>query len=236
MKYNRPLQEDGTLKPWRELTREERSIARRKVLPENWRFMKKNGPAPRSTLKRFFEKIDKNGPIIYPHLTPCWMWKGRVDIGGYGKFSVGSRKTRWRDVKAHRYIWQFYNGDIPKGMEICHHCDNPPCANIAHLFIGSRQDNVNDAMAKGRVAKGDKAGARTKPMPLEKRVRGEKAPNHKLDWGKVAEIRRKYFEGATRAALGREYDVSSTVIFHIVHNNKWKIEFSPQNQGVTSGT
>ena len=85
------------------------------------------------------------------------------------------------------------------------------------------QDNVDDAVAKGRTAKGEKSGAVTKPVPPERKARGERMPNHKLDWGKVAEIRQKYAAGETRAALGREYDVSSTTIFHIVHNNKWKI-------------
>lgn len=51
---------------------------------------------------------------------------------------------------AHRASWSFHYGEIPEGMLICHKCDNPPCVNIDHLFLGTPKDNIQDAIKKGR--------------------------------------------------------------------------------------
>lgn len=210
------------------LSREEFNARRRKNLPPGWRLLKKNGPAARPVLERFFEKINKNGPVIYPHLTPCWEWLGSIDIGGYGYFGIGSRKTEQRTVKAHKFMWQLYNIAIPEGLFVLHRCDNRKCVNPDHLWLGTHQDNMDDMVAKGRQVHGERRVAIAKSIPPEKRARGEDLPNHKLTWDQVEEIRKKYMAGATRAALGRGYGVSATSIFHIVHNNKWKSEFRKQ--------
>lgn len=86
----------------------------------------------------------------------CWLWLGKVfpkDRPGpeYGCIDVGSRalgtlKTR----RAHRVSYEAFVGPIPAGIEVCHSCDTPPCVNPSHLFLGTRQDNIDDRERKGR--------------------------------------------------------------------------------------
>lgn len=61
-------------------------------------------------------------------------------------------------VIAHRAAWECHNGPIPNGLCICHKCDNPPCINIEHLFIGAQKDNMADCSIKGRTARNYKIG------------------------------------------------------------------------------
>lgn len=76
----------------------------------------------------------------------CIEWTGKRDGRGYGKLT-----DKGRDLLAHRAAWELANGAIPKGMSVCHRCDNPPCCNTAHLFLGTHQDNMRDASNKGRM-------------------------------------------------------------------------------------
>lgn len=81
--------------------------------------------------------------------TPCWEWQGHIHKNGYGRLT-NKRVTGY----AHRFIWQAFNGEIPAGMDVCHHCDNRKCVNPDHLFLGSRKDNMQDAKIKGRLQRG----------------------------------------------------------------------------------
>lgn len=80
----------------------------------------------------------------------CWEWVGSKR-NGYGRIIVGSRTdgTR-RSMSAHRVSYELKYGEIPEGMEVCHKCDNPCCVNPDHLFLGTRQDNIDDRERKGR--------------------------------------------------------------------------------------
>jgi len=76
----------------------------------------------------------------------CRNWIGTILRSGYGQMKVGKTKK-----VAHRVAWETANGPIPPGMCICHHCDNPRCINVSHLFIGTHADNMADMAAKGRA-------------------------------------------------------------------------------------
>ena len=90
-------------------------------------------------LRRFWAKVSIGQP------DECWTWKaGKASIG-YGTFCVDGRM-----VYAHRYSLELVNGPIPAGMLACHTCDNPPCVNPAHLWVGTHRDNIRDAIFKGR--------------------------------------------------------------------------------------
>lgn len=79
---------------------------------------------------------------------PCKEWAGYKDKDGYGM-----KQYEGRPQGVHRLEWMKYNGPIPTGMKICHHCDNPACYEIAHLFIGTHKDNMEDMVRKGRAAR-----------------------------------------------------------------------------------
>lgn len=94
-------------------------------------------------LDRILARVDKRaGP------DKCWPWVGGSLNEGYGCIRLGS--SHGRIVLAHRAAWAIANGPIPDGLFVLHHCDNPPCCNPAHLFLGTHQDNMDDMVAKGR--------------------------------------------------------------------------------------
>ena len=81
----------------------------------------------------------------------CIEFKGARTTCGYGK--VGT--TRYGTRLAHRVAWINVHGPIPEGMLVCHTCDNPPCINLEHLFLGTPKDNSRDRDKKGRAARHD---------------------------------------------------------------------------------
>jgi hypothetical protein len=95
---------------------------------------------PTTPIQERFEKKIKRMP------SGCWLWIGHRDKAGYGKIGITKRRCKL----AHRVAFELYNGPIPDDMDICHHCDNPPCCNPEHLFLGNALINARDKMAKGR--------------------------------------------------------------------------------------
>lgn len=96
--------------------------------------------------ERFWSKVAKGAPDT------CWEWQASRNNHGYGQFGIASPDGPRRMVGAHRVAWELTNGPIPDGQEVCHRCDNPPCCNPADLFLGTQQDNLDDAASKGRTA------------------------------------------------------------------------------------
>ena len=96
--------------------------------------------------------------MIPPHaytVTPtgCWEWNGPRNKAGYGSYRRDLFQVPYKEAVqlAHRHAYVLTHGPIPDGMCVCHTCDNPPCINPDHLFLGSQADNHHDAQAKGRM-------------------------------------------------------------------------------------
>jgi hypothetical protein len=87
----------------------------------------------------FWDKVDKSDPA------GCWPWKGARHAQGYGAFRVGSKYHR-----SSRLAYELVKGHIQSGLDVLHKCDNPPCCNPDHLFLGTDKDNAADRRRKGR--------------------------------------------------------------------------------------
>ena len=142
-------------------------------------------------LRRQLHKVDSG----------CWEWMGSLDSDGYGRI-----RGTYKDVlflKAHRLSWAMHHqSDIPKGMVICHTCDNRKCANPAHLWLGTQEDNQKDKIAKGR----------------QTNVKGEKHPDAILTESQVRLILSSI---QPLIELAREYGVHQSTISSIKNRKSW---------------
>jgi hypothetical protein len=122
--------------------------------------------------------------------TGCLLWTAGCNSAGYGLTAIGSYPKK---RLAHRLAYALTKGD-PTGFNVCHTCDTPPCVEPSDLFLGTQDDNLEDARAKGRMY--------TPPFKL-------------TDEAKRA-IRRRYRHGETQTSLAVEYGVSRTTIHNLV--------------------
>ena len=97
------------------------------------------GPKRRSIEERFWAKVKKSDG--------CWEWTGDKNKGRYGSIYCSEEK---RNLRAHRMSYEMHKGPITDGLWVLHRCDNPPCVNPDHLFLGTARDNIMDAIKKGR--------------------------------------------------------------------------------------
>lgn len=98
--------------------------------------------------QRLLNRINTNGE------NGCWIWTGPKHDWGYGLDPGAKKGTR----RVHRIIYELRFGKVPSGLFVCHHCDNPPCVNPDHLFLGTAKDNSSDMVKKGRSVAGTKNG------------------------------------------------------------------------------
>lgn len=130
-------------------------------------------------VRRFTAKVDRRGR------DDCWEWLASRDSRGYGWFRVGSRS-----IRAHRVSWELHFGEIPDGKLVLHRCNNPSCVNPYHLYLGSRSDNMRDAVQAG----------------LHRKVNNED----------VKEIQRLLASGESQRSIAKLFGVCQYVIFSIV--------------------
>lgn len=135
-------------------------------------------------------------------MSDCEIWPLGKSKNGYGIKHVGSKS-----LYAHRLAWEAANGPIPKGMDICHRCDVRACVNPAHLFLGTRADNMRDAAAKGRIS--------TK--------RGSDCWRSKLTAEQVIEARRAHAAGEMgHKRLAKRFGISAGAMRQVIKRETWK--------------
>jgi HNH endonuclease len=96
------------------------------------------------------EKADEEFWTWVNKTSTCWLWTGFIGHYGYGLLT---RKNR--TLRAHRYSYEREYGPIPVGLNVLHRCDVRACVRPSHLFLGSFKENMEDASAKGRLARGE---------------------------------------------------------------------------------
>ena len=142
-------------------------------------------------LDAFWQKVNRT--------SDCWTWQGAVSRSGYGSFRDG------KIVQAHIFSYKLHYDDYDNLKFVCHTCDNKKCVNPSHLFLGSRQDNVNDMLSKDRQA----------------RLYGETNFSSKLTAVDVKDIRDKLHLGMTQASIAKAYGVTQATISLIKRERTW---------------
>lgn len=160
-----------------------------------------------STLKRLSpEEIFWRNIIPPKHKNDCWLFKC-INSSGYGTFQYIDNISEKRiSIKAHRFSWELHNNKkIPKGFSACHHCDNPPCCNPSHIFIGTQSDNAFDMIKKGRA----------------KTERGSQRYNAVLNEELVLKIKIMISENIRLYRIAKELNIPTYLIQNI-KNGSWK--------------
>lgn len=156
----------------------------------------------------------------------CWGWLGARTYwrGGYGVLGRGGRSQGL--VLAHRASWEIHRGPIPDGMCVLHKCDNPPCTNPAHLFLGSKRDNARDMVGKGRRPDVARRGREHHYSGVPTGTRGKfpsgaAHPRARLTAADVRVIRKSYPTMSLRK-LANCFGVHHATIFAIIHRKSWR--------------
>ena len=118
--------------------------------------------------------------------TGCWEWNRAIDPNGYG----AARNDR--KIGAHRLSYEEFIGPIPKGMNICHSCDNTKCVNPDHLWVGTQKENIHDGLKKGRINRRYKVSEEdVKDICSSKESALSLAKKYKISWGYVYVIKKR---------------------------------------------
>lgn len=164
----------------------------------------------------FWDNVDKT--------SDCWVWQRAKTTSGYGKLSWCGKL-----VAAHRLSWNLTFGDIPDGINVCHHCDNPPCVNPNHLFLGTQLDNVRDMHSKARAPQNARGHVRRIQTTQkywnslsedERKKRVDRCRRRPLTESDVQEIRKR-IEVESTNVLAKEFRVSRATISAVVTKKTW---------------
>lgn len=139
----------------------------------------------------------------YTHIKEngCLEWTGYKDKKGYGQ-----AHHYYKRLFAHRLSWMVHKGEIPEGMLVCHTCDNPPCCNPDHLFLGTYKENIQDMIRKGRSN-----------TPKGERVRSSKLKN-----SDIYEIKKLFEKGYSMQEISNIYMCARSTISNIINRKTWK--------------
>jgi hypothetical protein len=96
------------------------------------------------------------GKVAIGEKDECWPWQGTRQRAGHGIVKLKLPGRGWWVMTGSRAAWVLTSGAVPRGLYVCHKCDNPFCCNPNHLFLGTPKDNAQDMVAKGRSTKGRK--------------------------------------------------------------------------------
>lgn len=150
---------------------------------------------------RLWARVNFDGPTQPGMSDPCHVWTGDTRGAGYGSIKIGGKK-----IATHRLAWELANGPIPPGLLALHHCDNPPCVRVTHLFLGTVKDNAQDMLAKGR---GNKA-------------RGESHGRAKKSEGEIRALLAEYAAGGvTQKELAARYGLHPIYVNKVITGKKW---------------
>lgn len=132
----------------------------------------------------------------------CWIWPAAKTPLGYGVL----RHPNYGPLEyTHRIAWRILRPDKPIGsLCVLHRCDNPPCWNPSHLFLGTKGDNQSDMAKKGRSARGEKAG------------------RHILTEKTVLEIRRQHCVGTTNRQIASRMKLKYDTVKAVTNRRSWK--------------
>jgi HNH endonuclease len=185
------------------------------------KYRKRSSNVDRTLAQSLWERVDKSGD--------CWEWQGTPDKDGYGVFTY--RGTSYR---AHRAAWLVSFGAIPRGLFVCHSCDNPACVCPEHLMLGAPRSNAIDPKRKGRSATGDRCGSRIHRHKVregirkwiaehpERHARGERVHSAKLTAAGVISIRRLYRGGMRQVDIAARFGIAQAHVSEIVLRKSWK--------------
>jgi len=152
---------------------------------------------------RFWARVEIVGSL------ECWPWIGYRDRKGYGKLYLHG--VPWL---AHRLAWEFTYGPLSLDVCVLHYCDNPPCVNPRHLWLGTVVDNNKDCIRKGRRLSSYTAKLTNADVTKIRELRG---------MGElVSTTYRVGIRGMTTIpALAKRFGVSKTTIANILYGVSW---------------